>query len=242
MNIPIQKLPTLLAELDQLKACTTIQETHPSAMWLLDFLQKRLTPEQQAETTNHLATCAACEQQATELRRNLAVATQDSVSHEDHFAEIMAAMQPQSLPSALAFPHNPSRSPLAKATPLIHKAYFDRLSDWINDLFSRLLPLQLDNSDTPVEIVEHKFDSSTTDPFRARLVQNTAGEWSLRVFTSDAEAAKLKLRLEIKEEAPVLAFVPGLAGHYMAEVAISEQMAHDLQSGHRPVFHPVETM
>jgi hypothetical protein len=200
---------------------------HLTSEQVFAFSEGTLDTESHTLCEQHLACCTECSEVLAHWIETNALRS----------GRLPLPFEVPSLSTIVGLPTAPQR---VVATS-IHESFFVRLSDWINDLFSHLLPLQLANADPPAGIVEHKFDSVTTDPFRARLVQNTAGEWSLRVFTSDAEAAKLKLRLEIKEEAPVLAFVPGLAGHYMAEVAISEQMACDLQSGHRPVFHPVET-
>lgn len=121
----------------------------------------------------------------------------------------------------------------------IAPAFFDCLSEWMAGLFPSLT-LQATYSDTTAGSVVHKFDAPASDPYRARLVRDAAGQWRLRVSTCDSDAAKLKLRLEIEAEAPVLSFVAGEPGHFLAEVLLTEEMAQALQSGHRPVFRPIE--
>ena len=119
-------------------------------------------------------------------------------------------------------------------------AFFHRLSEWMAELFPSL-SLQAACSDTTAGSVVHKFDAPAGDPYRARLVRDAAGQWRLRVSTSDADAAKLKLRVKIEEEAPVLSFVEGEPGHFLAEVLLTEEMVRALQSGHcRPKFRPIE--
>ena len=113
--------------------------------------------------------------------------------------------------------------------------FFDRLSEWMMDLFPSLT-LQAAYSDTTEGGVVHKF---TSGPYRAHLGRDAAGQWRLLVSTSDADAAKLKVRVEIEPEAPVVSFVAGEPGHFLAEILVSEEMARALQSG-RPVFRPVE--
>lgn len=131
-----------------------------------------------------------------------------------------------------------SRRPATPVAPA--PAFFDRLSEWLTSLFPSLA-LQAAYSDSSDGSTEHEFPSPADDPYRASLVRDAAGQWRLLVFTSNADAAKLKVRLEIKEEAPVLSFVEGEPGHFLGEVLLTEEMAQALQSGnHRPVFHPFD--
>jgi hypothetical protein len=114
-------------------------------------------------------------------------------------------------------------------------AFFDRLSEWMASLFLSLSRQDAFSEKTDGSVV-HKFASG---PYRAHLERDAAGQWRLLVFTSDADAAKLKVRVEIEPEAPVVSFVAGEPGHFLAEVLVTEKMAQELKSG-RPVFHPVE--
>ena len=116
--------------------------------------------------------------------------------------------------------------------------FFEQLSDWMAKLFPALT-LQAAYADTQPGSVVHKFEGQPTDPYRARLVRDAAGQWWLRVSTSDSEAARLKLRLEIEAEAPELSFVEAEPGQFMGEVLLTDDMAHALQAGHRPVFKQV---
>ena len=120
------------------------------------------------------------------------------------------------------------------------RAYFNGLSKWMERLFSSLT-LQSDYSNTPTRRVEYRFDDPTGSPYRSRLVLDDDGQWRLLVFTSNADAAKVKVRLTIEAKEPVLSFVAGEPGQFLAEVLITEEMALALQSGyHRPAFAPVE--
>jgi hypothetical protein len=121
------------------------------------------------------------------------------------------------------------------AQPLSGSPFFDSLSEWMGELFAALARRSA-FSDTTDRSMVHKFASG---PYRARLEQDAAGQWRLLVFTSDADAAKLKVRVEIEPEVPVVSFVAGEPGHFLAEVLVTEEMAQKLQTG-RPVFHPIE--
>ena len=135
----------------------------------------------------------------------------------------------------------------AAIQPVTDQFFFDRLSEWMEALF-RSLTCQAAYSDTTAgsvvrkfESVVRKFDSPAGSRYRSRLVRDTAGQWRLRVSTSDADAAKRKVCLKIKEEAPVLSFVEGEPGHFLAEVFLTEEMARALESGHcRPEFPLIE--
>lgn len=139
-------------------------------------------------------------------------------------ASVLSSVRPQSM----------SKGGLAE----ILQSYCDRLSTWIADTFSSLR-LQGAYSDTTAG--QRKiFPPSPGDPYEARLVQDRMGRWFLRVVTRDSEAAKMRLRLELEREMPVLEFQPKSDGGFFAEVRLSEAMAEALKSGNRPVFHPVE--
>lgn len=134
-------------------------------------------------------------------------------------------------------PSNLKRSCEAPS-PAIHEEFFTRLSTWIVGTFSGLR-LQGAYSDTSAG-QRKVFPAAADDPYKPWLVQDRMGRWYLRVVTEDAEAAKVRLRLELEREMPVLEFQPKGDGEFFAEVRLTEAMAEALKSGHRPVFHPVE--
>jgi anti-sigma factor RsiW len=125
----------------------------------------------------------------------------------------------------------------APSQPASAPAFFDRLSEWMPNFFGP--SLQSAYADASLEGLVHRFASRPGDPYRSRLVRDAAGQWRLLVSTSDAVAAKLKVCLEIEAEAPVISFVEGESGRFIAEVLLTDEMVHALQSGHRPVFRPV---
>lgn len=128
--------------------------------------------------------------------------------------------------------------PLTRANHTIHEVFFDRLSNWIAETFSGLR-LQGAYSDTAAG--QHKvFPAKSDDPYKPWLVQDRMGRWYLRVVTLDADAAKVRLRLELEREMPVLEFQPKGDGEFFAQVRLTEAMAEALKSGHRPVFHPAD--
>ena len=116
--------------------------------------------------------------------------------------------------------------------------FLDRLSAWIVETFSSLR-LQGAYADTAAGR-RKVFPAAADDPYKPWLVQDQMGRWYLRVVTEDAEAAKVRLRLELEREMPVLEFQPTGDGEFFAEVRLTEAMAEALKSGHRPVFLPVE--
>ena len=116
--------------------------------------------------------------------------------------------------------------------------FFDQLSAWMAQQF-QTLSLQTAYSDTNTGSVVWRFEPSATFPYRARLVRDAAGQYWLRLSTSDTSAAKQRVRVEVEPEAPVLSFVEGEAGQFMGEVLLTEDMAKALQMGHRPVFKQV---
>ena len=116
--------------------------------------------------------------------------------------------------------------------------FLDRLSNWIAETFSGLR-LQGAYADTAAG-QRKVFPAAVDDPYKPWLVQDRMGRWYLRVVTEDAEAAKVRLRLELEREMPVLEFQPKGDGEFFAEVRLTEAMAEALKSGHRPVFLPVE--
>lgn len=118
-------------------------------------------------------------------------------------------------------------------------SFFDRLSEWMAELFPAL-SLQASYVDRKTSEVVKTFPRATTDAYEAQLVQDALGRWFLRVFTKDIEAAKLKLRLEVEPEAPEMQFTAVAPAMFFAEVRLSENMANALRSGHRPVFRPTE--
>ena len=118
-------------------------------------------------------------------------------------------------------------------------AFFDRLSEWMAEMFPSL-SLQAAYSDEGTGEVVRAFPCAAGDPYEAELVRDNAGRWFLRVFTKDVGAARLKLRLEIEPEAPEMRFTAVDETMFFAEVRLSEGMAKALKSGHRPVFRATE--
>jgi hypothetical protein len=124
---------------------------------------------------------------------------------------------------------------IAPFLPASAPAFFDRLSEWMAASF-RALCLQATCSDGKVDEVVNTFPSGSGDPYEAQLVRDAVGRWFLRVFTTDVEAARLTLRLEIEPESPEMKFTAVEPTMFFAEVRLSENMAAALKSGHRPVF------
>ena len=129
--------------------------------------------------------------------------------------------------------------PVMRISGVRVSSFFDRLSDWMTELFSSLVRQAAYSDDKADEVIK-TFPSATTDAYSAQLIQDSLGRWFLRVFTKDEEAAKLKLRLDIEPEAPEMQFIPVAPAMFFAEVRLSESMAQALRSGHRPVFRATE--
>lgn len=127
-----------------------------------------------------------------------------------------------------------ARDPIV-STPL----FFDRLSGWMAGLFPSLA-LQASYSDGKTDEVVKTFPSTTADPYKAQLVQDSLGRWFLRVFTEDVDAAKLKVRLEIEPEGQAMQFIQLERAMFFAEVRLSERMAAALKSGRRILFRAID--
>jgi hypothetical protein len=102
--------------------------------------------------------------------------------------------------------------------------------------FSLELSFQGRYSGSEAEDYIKDFPSKKGDPYEAQLVRDTVGRWFLRVFTTDAEAAKLKVCVKIEKEVPEMNFVAAGPAMFFAEMRLSESMATALNSGHRPIF------
>ncbi len=108
-------------------------------------------------------------------------------------------------------------------------SFFTRLSDWL-DFTLNGLSLQAGYSDSSAADEERWFEQTPGDPYRACIVRDASGVWSLRVFTSDAEAAKHRIEVGVRDVPPVLAFDEAEAGLFYAEVEITEEMASALRT------------
>ena len=139
----------------------------------------------------------------------------------------------ESLPDRLLPPR------VAPQELISHQSFFDRLSEWMVELFPSLT-LQAAHADGKGDDVVKSFQSAADDPYKAQLVHDRVGRWFLRVSTADAVAARVKLRVELEQEAPVLEFLPEDAESFFAQVRLSESMAEALKAGHRPVFRPAD--
>lgn len=145
----------------------------------------------------------------------------------------------QGRPLVVEVEAKPKTAPIVQL-PALARECLDRLAAQLIVFFKLELPTLAAYSDAKTDKVVKAFPSATGDPYEARLVQDSLGRWFLRVYTKDAEAAKFKLRLEIKPEAPEMQFTAVAPAMFFAEVPLSESMATALKSGNLPVFSATE--